>query len=215
METTQLNNNNEIEIRNFDLKLSEDSEFIEGIAIVFNSESEEMTTRTGQKFTEKIDKQSITQELIDTQDIIMKFNHKEDSLLARSKNGKGSLKVDVTDSGVNFSFRPKTKDRYLLEDIANGDIQGASFAFRLADKGEKWEKRGNKYLRTITKIDAIKDLSLVINPAYPATTVNTRALDELIQAEIDEKLLAEEKQKDFLIYKDNFKKEIEKYKLIL
>ena len=70
---------------------------IEGYAAVFNSESEDMW------FIEIIHPQAITQDAINNSDIFALFNHSDERVLARSKNGLGlSLKVDGR--GLKYSF---------------------------------------------------------------------------------------------------------------
>ncbi|XJS10466.1 HK97 family phage prohead protease [Aerococcaceae bacterium WGS1372] len=61
--------------------------------------------------------------------------------------------------------------------IQRGDLSGMSFAFKVSDEGQKWEKRadGNLY-RTITKIDNLYEISVVPFPAYPTTSVEARSI---------------------------------------
>lgn len=177
---------------------SEDSEdrTIKGTAIVYNSRSE-LLTEKGIKFYEIIKPESISQELIDKSDIIMLYNHKKDmGVLARSKNGKGSLKIELTDKGVDFEFKAKKTSlgNEVLESVRQGDLDGCSFAFYITREGEKWEKEGDVRIRTINKIELLEDLSIVTSPAYSMTTVNSRSLDSIIEKETEDKRLAEEKR---------------------
>jgi uncharacterized protein len=168
-----------------EIRANAESGVIEGTAIVFNSESEPLAN--GQ-FTEKIMPQAATQEFLMKQDIVMKFNHEPNSILARYRPNaeRNSLHFNVDARGVNFSFKTKAKDAGILESIQSGDLSSASFSFRVSDEpnSERWEKRDNgTYLRTVNKFDAVKDFSIVIDPAYQKTQVNTRGLEEIKQAE--------------------------------
>jgi len=180
-----------------------DSGIITGTAIVFNS----VSNLLGNQFHEVIKPSAATEEFLRSQDIVMKYNHQADSILARYRpdGERNSLKYNVDERGVHFSFKAKAKDAGLLESIRDGDLSSASFSFAVSDEPEsqKWERRDDgSYLRTVNKFKAIADFSLVINPAYSEANVNTRGLDEFKQAEelakvkIEEKRVEDEKQKE-------------------
>ena len=71
---------------------------IEGYAAVFNSESGDMW------FIEIIHPQAITQDAINNSDIFALFNHSDERVLARSKNGVGTLSLKVDGRGLKYSF---------------------------------------------------------------------------------------------------------------
>jgi uncharacterized protein len=178
-------NNQDLEVRYIKEIRADISEgIVRGTAIVFNSESQDLGG-----FTEVIKPESVTREFLDNQDIVMLYNHNADSgVLARSKNGKGTLNYSIDERGVNFEFKAKSKDSGIVESIAAGDLDACSFAFRVAKGGEKIEKRENgMYLRTISAFEKLADFSIVVNPAYTDTTVNTRKLAEFKELlELDE-----------------------------
>lgn len=155
---------------------------ISGTAIVFDSESVDLGG-----FNEVITREAATQEFLEQQDIVMLYNHNQDKgVLARysPNRQRNSLHFTVDERGVHFEFKAKKNDAWLLESIENGDLNACSFAFRVADGGEKWEKRvDGTYLRTVNKFEIVQDFSIVVFPAYEATSVNTRGLDELKQQE--------------------------------
>jgi HK97 family phage prohead protease len=160
-----------------DIRVAGESRTIQGTAIVFDSVSEYMG------FFEVISPQAVTQELIDTSDIVFLYNHEDDQIpLARSKNGKGTLKIMLTQTGVDFSFNAKktAMGDEVLAAVQAGDLDSCSFAFAIADGGDAWSKMADgRYLRTINKLEYLRDFSIVSFPAYTATSVNTRGLDEL------------------------------------
>lgn len=167
------------EIRNIgDISNVDESRHITGYAVVFNSQSEDMG------FYETIKPEAITEDTIKRSDIVCLYNHNEDrGILARSRYGKGSLKLLVDERGLKYEFdAPKTAlGDELLEMLRRGDINQSSFAFTIAEGGDKWEKRDGKYYRTITNIDRLFDVSPVITPAYGETSVANRSLEDFKQ----------------------------------
>lgn len=174
------------EIRNCDFEgvrnPNTDSRNVEGYALVFNSESTDLGG-----FHEVIDKNAL-QGVIEKSDVLCLLNHNEDKgVLARSNKGKGSLKLEVDEKGLKYSFEaPKTAlGDELLEGIRRGDISTSSSGFKVRD--DKWEKRSDgTYLRKILSFKEIFDVSPVYRAAYPSTSVNTRGLDILKQKEKEE-----------------------------
>lgn len=169
------------EIRKSNELISNTDRKIEGYAIVFNSQSEDMG------FYEEIASDALDG-VVERSDCFALLNHDESrGILARSKYGEGTLKLTVDDIGLRYEFEaPNTQlGDETLEMIKRGDIDGSSFAFSIAEGGEKWEKRDGKYYRTISKIERLYDISPVYQPAYAATTcvTDTRGLDELKNAE--------------------------------
>lgn len=191
---------NNIEVRSIEIRANVEDRTIKGTAIVFNSDSENLGG-----FVERISPEAITIEFLDRNDIVMLYNHNQDSgVLARSKNGKGTLKYSVDERGVNFEFEAKNTalGNEVLEGIRNGDYSQCSFAFRVAEGGDKWENRDGMYLRTINKMEMIRDFSVVTFPAYQATSVNLRGLEQLKNDELESFKLKEDEDKRLLVEKE-------------
>ncbi len=172
------------EIRNTNQELralENDSRMVEGYAIVFNSESNDLGG-----FKEIIDARAIDG-VIEKSDILCLLNHNEDKgVLARSKYGEGSLNLEIDERGLKYMFEaPNTAlGDELLEGLKRGDITTSSFAFTVGK--DNWEKREDgSYLRTIVSIQELFDVSPVYRAAYDATSVkaDTRGLDEIKQKE--------------------------------
>jgi len=91
----------DFEQRNFDSKpIATDKRIISGYALKFNQRSH-LINSNGIKFREYILPESINQKFIDSQDIVCLFNHDLDKgVLARRKNGKGSLTLKVDSIGL-------------------------------------------------------------------------------------------------------------------
>lgn len=155
-----------------------ESRHIEGYAIVFNSLSNDLGG-----FREIIEPTAIDDELIKNSDIVCLFNHNiKLGLLARSYHGRGSLKLDIDEHGLHYSFdAPNTKfGNEILEMVRRGDVAKCSFAFVCGE--DNWTKDENgEYIRRVKKIKNLYDVSLVYHPAYEETEVkaDTRGLDEL------------------------------------
>nr|DAN51789.1 MAG TPA: prohead serine protease [Caudoviricetes sp.] len=157
-----------------------DSRTVEGYAVVFNSQSEDLG------FYETINPAAITEEVLKRSDVFCLFNHDQDKVLARSKYGTGSLQLQLDEQGLKYTFTAPNTDLgdELLEYLRRGDIDSSSFAFTVStDEGsEVWTTGtdGRQY-REILKIDELHDVSPVWNPAYTSTSVSQRALDKLNQ----------------------------------
>jgi HK97 family phage prohead protease len=180
-----------------ELRAGDEKGLITGTAIVFDVESHDLGG-----FKEVVKRMSVTDELLMSSDIIMKYNHNDNFLpLARKKAGTmaGTLKVDVDERGVNFQFRCKQKDMPIFDCVQDGTLDACSFAFRLKAGQDSWEKRSDgTYLRTINGFDTLADFSICPSPAYPSTilSVNTRGLDELKAQEKREQQVKEGLDKD-------------------
>lgn len=166
-------------ISNPELRVDKESRIVEGYGVVFESQSEDLG------FYETIHRGAITTDTINESDIFCRFNHDDNKILARSKNGKGSLCLEVDDRGVKYRFEaPKTAlGDELLEYLERGDITASSFAFTIdpTDKGaEKWSNRNGKLYRDIYKINRLYDVAPVFQPAYEATSCSKR-FDEVKQ----------------------------------
>lgn len=173
-------NNIEIRATNSTPVVNQDSRTVEGYAVVFNSQSEDLG------FYETINPSAITEDVLKRSDTFCLFNHDQDKVLARSKYGTGSLQLQLDEQGLKYTFTAPNTDLgdELLEYLRRGDIDSSSFAFTVStDEGsEVWTTGtdGRQY-REILKIDELHDVSPVWNPAYTSTSVSQRTLDKLNQ----------------------------------
>lgn len=157
-----------------------DSRTVEGYAVVFNSQSEDLG------FYETINPAAITEEVLMRSDVFCLFNHDQDKVLARSKYGTGSLQLQLDEQGLKYTFTAPNTDLgdELLEYLRRGDIDSSSFAFTVStDEGSEVWTTGtdDRQYREILKIDELHDVSPVWNPAYSSTSVSQRTLDKLNQ----------------------------------
>lgn len=159
---------------NENISTQPDSRIVEGYALVFNSESRDLGG-----FVEVIEPRAL-EGVVEASDILCLLNHNVDKgVLARCNKGVGSLSLSVDERGLKYSFEaPNTNlGDELLEGLRRGDITNSSFAFKVGE--DKWTKRSDgSYLRTISNIKEMFDVSPVYKAAYDATSVNTRGMDE-------------------------------------
>lgn len=185
-----MKNRNNLEIRAISNEVQVDSRNITGYAVVFESNSEDLG------FIERIMKGAITDDTIKKSDVFCLLNHDSTKVLARSKYGEGSLKLELDERGLKYSFTAPNTDlgEELLEHLQRGEIDSSSFAFTVSlDEGsEKWYTVEGVQYRDIYKIDELYDVSPVYQPAYQETTVSKRALEELEK----HKTMQDEKEKE-------------------
>lgn len=198
MENKEFIRNCEVQLRNLESDTPE-SRIVSGYAVKFESESQDMG------FIEIIKKGAITEETIMNSDIFARFNHNEDTVLARSRYGEGSLALELREDGLYYEFEaPHTAlGDELLEHLKRGEITTSSFAFTIAEDGDRWYKREDGTLvREILKINRLYDVSPVYEPAYLATSCSKRALDMVEKSEeITEKYDSMLKELDEFIIK--------------
>lgn len=167
-----------LEIRSFNIELrdefgSEPSRHIEGYGSVFNERSVDLGG------FQEIIAPGAFDGVIERSDVKCYLDHNpEKGILARSRNGKGSLALELDERGLKYSFdAPHTNlGDEVVEGLKRGDYSQSSFAFTVAD--ETWTKEEDgTYLRTINKIGGLYDVSIVATPAYEGTSVALRSLD--------------------------------------
>lgn len=164
-----------------------ESRTITGYAILFNTPSARLYSDGNEEAYEVIARGAVTKKLLDNCDIKMTMFHDRHLILARSKNGKGTLTYKVDDKGVYFEFdAPKTVDGdKALELVRRGDIAGCSFMFTTHYYDSGFVSRSVKTVKgktivtyTVKVITGIYDFTLAADPAYPDTNCNARAQEK-------------------------------------
>lgn len=162
-----------------------------GYAAKFNTRSQNLCTEDCQ-FYEIITPGAFDDVLND--DVRALFNHEAELILARSKNGEGTLKIGVDNVGLWYEFEAPdtTVGRDLLVSLQRGDIDQSSFSFSVAKDGQQWTETQNGegpriITRTITKVSRLYDVSPVTYPAYEDTEVDSRSLDSILSAFTEKK----------------------------
>lgn len=138
------------------------SHVISGTAVVFDQPSEAMP------FIEYVSPLAFKN--VDFSNVQLLYNHDFSSILARVD--AGTLEITVDTKGLNFTATlPDTQlGNDTFTNIQNGNLQGLSFGFTIADDSWGLDKDGNE-VHTINQIDQLFELSLTPIPAYQETSV--------------------------------------------
>lgn len=159
------------------LTAEKESRKIGGLAIAVESKSELL----GGTFYETIKRSAVDEALIKANDIKLYMNHDStQGTIARSKFGKGSLNLFVTERGLEFETEvPDTeKGNEVLEGIRRGDIDACSFAM-IPDSVTWTENEDGTFSRDINSFRVVDEVSILsCLPAYSATEVDMRSLDD-------------------------------------
>lgn len=179
----------------------EESRRVEGYALLFNVDSCPMW---GGEMIERIAPTALDG-VLEKSDVLCLMNHDERrGVLARYRMGEGSLKLEIDEKGLRYSFdAPSTAlGDELIESLRRGDISESSFAFTVQDVN--WDKKEDgTYIRTILKFERLYDVSPVYYPAYEDTSVALRSLNDKKEAEQQE--LEKRKKEEFDEYYNNLK----------
>lgn len=169
-----------------------ESRIVEGFAVRFNEPSQFLG------FYETIERGAITEETLNRSDIFARLNHREDTVLARSRYGEGTLALELRDEGLFYRFEaPNTQaGDELLEHIRRGEISTSSFAFTVDEDdrtAQRWYKENGELKRNVMKIERLYDVSPTFEGAYLTTSCYSRdkakameELDKQVNKKMDE-----------------------------
>ena len=137
-------------------------------------------------------------EKADMSDVIMQYNH-EGRVFARTRNNTLSVESDEHGLLINADLGGTEIGRQLYEEIDGGYTDRMSFGFTVdSDEVEESREKGKRtvYLRTITRIGKLYDVSAVSIPANDGTEISARSfVDGLIEKEKAERLIEAEKER--------------------
>lgn len=159
---------------------------IEGHAAVFDSWSE--TLGGIFPFKEKVRKGAFA-ESIGRDDIRALFNHDPNYVLGR--NRAGTLELVEDDVGLRVRITPPDTSwaRDIATSIRRGDISQMSIGFVVED--DEWSSKDGIDTRELKKV-RLFDVSPVTFPAYTATDVGVRAMQEYDVYKTEQRKVAEE-----------------------
>lgn len=168
--------NDKIEQRTFDAKMevrenAEKQAEIFGKAIPFDAPSLPICG----DFTEFIAPDAFDESLESNAEIMLLYAHDWSAPLARRSAGR--LTLEKREDGIYFSATPPdtTRAQDLLKDIEAGNVKGNSFGFTV--EKDEWETdESGRTVRRILK-GTLYEISAVVDPAYPDTTLAKRSLD--------------------------------------
>jgi len=162
-----------------------DSRTIEGYVLKFGVRSV-LLRDWWNPYYEILEPGCVTREMLDKCNIPLTMFHDRELVIARSKNGKGTLNYTVDGLGTQFNAdvaRTADGDK-ALELVRRGDLDGCSFVYSTDEmdpeavtyeaSGEKDADGNDILLRHVWRIDNIKDFTLTGNAAYEQTEVVAR-----------------------------------------
>lgn len=134
----------------------------------------------------------------DMSDVIMQYNH-EGRVFARTRNNTLSLTSDEHGLLIEANLGETEIGRQLFEEINGGYTDRMSFGFTVdKDEVEENREKGKRtvYLRTITRVGKLFDVSAVSIPANDGTEISARSfVDGLIDKEKAERLVEAENER--------------------
>ncbi len=175
--------NKEIRAFNFEVRADQNDEhghFLSGTPIVFDS-------RTDLGWYDEIIAPGALDEA-DLKDVRFLINHNTDMIpLARSRNNneRSTMQLEVTEDGMNIrvdlDVDNNVEAKSLYSAVERGDLDGMSFMFTV-DR-DAWDDPDSDHpTRTIEKLGKVFEVSAVTFPAYEATTISARGLDEALES---------------------------------
>lgn len=151
---------------------SEDNDLVvEGYFSVFNDVYE-----VWDGVTESIAPGAFTNVLND--DVRALFNHNTDLILGRTTNGTLELRQDDVGLWGRIKLNPKDSDAVnAFERIARGDVTGCSFGFDIKSEERSISDDGSVHY-TIKEVNPLYEVSPCVFPAYSATRIESRHMNE-------------------------------------
>lgn len=131
----------------------------------------------------------------DLSDVVFRVDH-EGRVYARTSAGTVEVWHDEHGLGQRTDLSRTAAARELFADIEAGNYPKMSFAFRVAEDGDTYDRKN--HTRIIKRIEKVFDVSPVSFPANPGTelSVSTRDyFDGVIEMERAERLAAEQRER--------------------
>jgi len=170
------------EQRFMELRAADDEKMIlEGYAVVFETPA---THRQGKySFTEVIKRGAL--DSTDMKDVPLRYNHNDTwAIIARTRNNSLQLTIDDVGLKIRAELIDTQSNRDIYKSIKAGLIDKMSFAFTVAERGDKWEYGETDTYREISNIEKLYDVSVVDTPFYDTTSVYARSI-ELLESGLD------------------------------
>lgn len=198
-ETIQKKLNNGRQYRNMVLEVRKDSEedngcVVRGYATTFN-EAYKLYGNDEYEVREMVSDKAF--EECDMSDVIFQYDH-EGRVYARISNNTLRLTTDEHGLLIEADLGGTEEGRKLYEEIKGGYTTKMSFGFTVDDDEvlESTEDEKRIYLRTITRIGKLYDVSAVSLPANDMTEISARAFCDGVIAEAEaERLLKAENER--------------------
>ena len=178
-----------LEIRDTD----NDEMVVEGYATTFN-QPYELYRDSELVINEQVDQRAFDDANVG--DVIFQMNH-EGRVYARTRNNTLEITPDEKGLFIKADLSGTEEGRKLYEEIKGGYLDRMSFGFTVAeDRTEKTAEEPRTYLRTITKIGRLFDVSAVSIPANDYTEISARSyVDGILDKEKADALAAEQRKR--------------------
>ena len=185
------------EYRSMELRISppqegtEESFMVEGYASTY--EPYTLFSMDGVDYKEQILPTAFDE--ADLSDVVFRIDH-EGRVYARTSAGTVDIWHDEHGLGQRTDLSRTAAAREIFADIEAGNYPKMSFAFRVAEDGDVYDKK--THTRIIKRIEKVFDVSPVSFPANPGTelSVSTRDyFDGVIEMERAERLAAEQRER--------------------
>lgn len=141
---------------------------VRGYAAVFNSPSEVLAER-GRVFREVVLPGAFTRSL--ARDVFALWNHGKDGRPPLGRTAAGTLRLSEDARGLAFELDLPASAGDVREAIARGDVYGMSFGFK--GERDRWFHKDGGTWRELSDL-TLTEISVVILPAYPGTSVEVR-----------------------------------------
>ncbi len=177
------------------LKLEADDErmIVEGYATTFD-QPYQLYKDSNMTINEQVDARALDEAQLG--DVIFQYNH-EGRVFARTRNNTLEITPDEKGLFIRADLSGTEEGRKLYEEIKGGYTDRMSFGFTVAeDRTDKTGDDPRTYLRTITKIGRLFDVSAVSIPANDFTEISARSyVDGILDREKAEALAAEQRER--------------------
>ncbi len=161
-----------------ELRVEGEKRTITGYAAVFGKLSHNLGG-----FVERVDPSCFNEARMGGwQDVLARFNHKDDLLLGTT--AARTLQLTIDGHGLKYDIDPPRSRADVVELIERGDVRQSSFAFRAAK--DEWTLSDEGYpLRVLHSLE-IMDVAPVTRAAYPDTSAAIRSLADHMGADPEE-----------------------------
>ena len=185
----KLNDGREYRSMSMEARTDLDEYIVEGYATTFDQPYHLYYDRKGRDVREQVSRDAFSN--ADMSDVIMQYDH-EGRVFARLSND--TLKLNVDDHGLKVTaYLGGTEiGRNLYEEIKGGYTDKMSFGFTVANDEVKPD--GDGFLRTISAVKKLFDVSAVSIPANDMTAISARNHCDGAIAEIDEEIRLREEE---------------------
>jgi HK97 family phage prohead protease len=172
--------------------VEESRQTIEGYATIFNAATC-LYSSNGVDYWETVDAGAFDN--ADMSNVVLRYNHSDNfSILARTSNNTLRLNVDERGLHIEADIAETSQGKDIYELIKRKDISKMSYGY-IVNKDYIEKVSDTKYVRHISKIKKVVDVSVVDLPAYDSTDVDIvkRSFDKF-----DEELLKIQREKILL-----------------